>query len=220
MSRSDPLRVVVLISGEGTNLQALIDAAARPGAAFAVVAVLSNRAGARGLERARRAGISARHLAPSAFPSRDAFDEALADAIDDYAPDLLVLAGFMRILGGAFVARFADRMLNIHPSLLPKLKGLDTHRRALEAREPRHGATVHFVTDELDGGPPVIQYCIGVREGDTEESLSARVHRGEHIILPRAVEWFAEGRLRAEAGRVTLDGELLRTPVRVGEEQE
>lgn len=212
------MRVVVLISGEGTNLQALIDAAQHDDAQFAIVAVFSDRAAARGLDRARNSGIAAHHVDPRTFSSREAFDSALADSIEAYEPDLIVLAGFMRILSPAFVARFADRMLNIHPSLLPKFKGLHTHRRVLEAEETEHGATVHFVTTELDGGPPVLQYRIEIDPDDTEESLSAKVHVGEYIILPRAVSWFAQGRLQLAGGRVMLDGERLMGPVRIGDQ--
>lgn len=214
MTRKPALRVVVLISGEGTNLQALIEAA-RLDAQFAVVAAFSDRAGARGLERARNSGIAAHHIDPQAFSSREDFDSALADAIDAYEPGLIVLAGFMRILDPAFVARFADRILNIHPSLLPKFKGLHTHRRALEAGETEHGATVHFVTVELDGGPPILQYRVDIAPGDTEASLSAKVHTGEYIILPRAVSWFAEARLQLVDGHVMLDGERLTRPGRI-----
>jgi phosphoribosylglycinamide formyltransferase-1 len=213
------LRVVVLVSGEGTNLQALIDASAKPGAGYEIVAVASNRRDARGLERARTVGIDTVHVAPREYADRVAFDRALADAIAGYAPGLVVLAGFMRILSPEFVSRFEGRIVNIHPSLLPKFKGLDTHRRALDARECEHGATVHFVTADLDGGPAIIQYRIGVDETDTEDSLSARVHVGEYIILPRAVELFATGRLVCEDGRVTMDHQPLDTPLCIEEER-
>lgn len=203
----------MLISGEGTNLQALIDATRQGITNFAIVAVFSDRSDARGLERARKAGIAARHVDPKDYPRREAFDQALADAIDRFDPGLLVLAGFMRILNPTFVARFADRILNIHPSLLPKFKGLHTHRRALAAAETEHGATVHFVTAELDGGPAVLQYRLDIRDNETEDSLSARVHEGEYIILPRAVSWYAEGRLRLESGRAVLDGDAAQMPV-------
>lgn len=214
MTERERLRVVVLISGEGTNLQALIDAAAS-GAPFEVVAVFSDRADARGLERARAAGIEAHHLDPREYADRAAFDAALADAIDEHAPGLIVLAGFMRILSPAFVTRFADRLLNIHPSLLPKFKGLHTHRRVLAEGETAHGATVHLVTPELDDGPPIMQYHIGVRPDDDEDTLAARVHEGEYLIYPRTVELFAEGRIRIDTGRVLLDEETLSSPVRV-----
>ena len=215
MSRGEPLRVVVLISGEGTNLQALIDAARLETARYTIVAVLSDRRDARGLERAREAGMPAQHIDPRSCGGREAFDAALGNAVAAHEPGLIVLAGFMRILGPVFIARFAGRMLNIHPSLLPKFTGLHTHRRALEAGEVEHGATVHFVTNELDGGPPVIQYRVPVNEPETEETLSARVHTGEHIIFPRAVGWFAEGRLKLEGGRAMLDGKPLLEPVRI-----
>jgi len=209
------LKVVVLISGQGTNLQALIDSAALPDARFEVVAVFSNRAGARGLERARSAGIAAHHVDPKEFADRTRFDIALADAIDAYAPGLVVLAGFMRILSPEFVNRFENRLLNIHPSLLPKFKGLDTHQRVLAEGETEHGATVHLVTAELDDGQPIMQYRIDIRPDDTEDSLAARVHEGEYLIYPRTVAWFAEGRLRIDAGRVLLGDETLNEPVRI-----
>ena len=210
-------RIVVLISGEGSNLQALIDAT-RNGAINAEIAlVVSNRSAARGLERAQRAGIQARHVGSAPNGDRAGYDAALTDAIDRCAPSLVVLAGFMRILGPTFLQRFGDRILNIHPSLLPKYRGLDTHRRVLEAGDPRHGATVHFVTAELDSGPRVLQYRLAVGPLDTVESLQERVHAGEHIILPRAVAWFVDGRLRLTDGEVMLDGRRLREPVVVEE---
>jgi phosphoribosylglycinamide formyltransferase-1 len=212
-----PLRVVVLISGTGTNLQALIDAAPDAEAPYEIVAVASDKRDARGLERARAARIDTLHVDPRSFPDRAAFDASLAEAIAAYAPDLVVLAGFMRILSAAFVSRFEGCMLNIHPSLLPRFKGLHTHRRVLEAHEREHGATVHFVTAALDDGPAIIRYRLEVSESDTEESLSARVHVGEYIILPRAVELFAAHRLRFEEGRVTLDEEPLNTPLEITE---
>jgi phosphoribosylglycinamide formyltransferase-1 len=211
-----PTRVAVLISGEGSNLQALIDAERTGDLEAKIVAVVSNRGAARGLERARTAGIDARHV-PSRAAERSVYDAALAAALAPYAPDLLVLAGFMRILGSEFVASYAGRMLNIHPSLLPAYTGLETHRRVLEAGERWHGATVHFVTAELDAGPAALQYRLRIRAGDTADSLAARVHVGEHIILPRAVQWFAQGRLRLASGSVMLDGRPLPHPKLVDE---
>lgn len=211
-------RVAVLISGEGSNLQALIDAARAEELGARIVAVVSNRGAARGLERARAAGIEALHLPAARGEERSAYDAALAALLAAREPDLVVLAGFMRILGAELVERFAGRMLNIHPSLLPKYPGLDTHRRVLEAGERRHGATVHFVTAELDAGPAVIQYRLAVRALDTPESLAKRVHVGEHIILPRAVSWFAAGRLRLVGASVMLDGRALNAPVVIDEE--
>ena len=210
-------RVAVLISGEGSNLQALIDAAQAGQLGARIVTVVSNRSAARGLERARAAGIEALHLGRRGQERAD-YDAALADLLAAREPDLIVLAGFMRILGPELVALYAGRMLNLHPSLLPKYPGLDTHRRVLEAGDRRHGATVHFVTTELDGGPAIIQYRIEVRAGDTADSLAQRVHVGEHIILPRAVSWFAAGRLRLTGGSVMLDGRALDAPVSVDEE--
>ena len=211
-------RVAVLISGEGSNLQALIDTAQAGQLGARIVAVVSNRGAARGLERARAAGIEALHLAPKRGQERVDYDDALAALLAPRAPDLVVLAGFMRILGPPFVRLYAGRMLNLHPSLLPKYPGLDTHRRVLEAGDKWHGATVHFVTDELDGGPAIVQYRLPVRAGDTAESLAQRVHVGEHIILPRAVSWFSAGRLRLAGGSVMLDGRALHEPVAIDEE--
>jgi phosphoribosylglycinamide formyltransferase 1 len=210
-------RIAVLISGEGSNLQALIDAAKAERLGAQIVAVVSNRGTARGLERARAAGIEALYLPAARGQERSAYDSALGALLAPRAPDLLVLAGFMRIIGPELVERFAGRILNIHPSLLPKYPGLDTHRRVLEGGERLHGATVHFVTAELDAGPAVIQYRLNIRAGDTAESLAQRVHVGEHIILPRAVSWFAAGRLRLAGGSVMLDGRALDEPVAVDE---
>jgi phosphoribosylglycinamide formyltransferase-1 len=207
-----------LISGEGSNLQALIDAERAERLGARIVAVVGNKATARGLERARAAGIAALLLPAVRGQARADYDAALAALLAPCEPDLLVLAGFMRVLGPAFVGQFAGRMLNIHPSLLPKYPGLDTHGRALEAGESWHGATVHFVTAELDAGPAVIQYRLPIRAGDTAESLAQRVHVGEHVILPRAVSWFAAGRLRLAGTSVMLDGRALREPVSIDEE--
>jgi phosphoribosylglycinamide formyltransferase-1 len=211
-------RVAVLISGEGSNLQALIDAATAGELGASIVAVVSNRGAARGLERARVAGIEALHLPARRGQERAQYDEALAALLRPRAPDLIVLAGFMRILGPELVDSFAGRMLNLHPSLLPQYPGLDTHQRVLEAGDRWHGATVHFVTAALDAGPAIIQYRLPVGPGDTAESLAQRVHVGEHIILPRAVAWFAAGRLRLVGGSVMLDGRALAAPVSVDEE--
>lgn len=213
-------RVAVLISGEGTNLQALIDAARRNRLGAEIVAVVSNRSAARGLARARDAGIDALCLPAVPGQQRADYDAALAALLALREPDLLVLAGFMRILSAEFVERYAGRIVNLHPALLPKFPGTDTHRRVLEAGERWHGATVHFVTADLDAGPPIIQYRLAVRPDDTPDSLAARVHVGEHIILPRAVSWFAAGRLRLEGGSVMLDGRALVEPVSIDEERE
>ncbi len=214
-----PTRVAVLISGEGSNLQALIDAERAGTLGAEIVAVISNRGAARGLMRAQAAGVAALHVPSVRGTERSAYDATLAGTLAPYAPDLLVLAGFMHILGPDFVATFAGRMLNIHPSLLPAYTGLDTHRRVLEAGERWHGATVHFVTAELDAGPAVLQYRMQIRGDDTALSLAARVHVGEHVILPRAVQWFAQGRLRLAKGSVMLDGRPLPRPELVDEQE-
>jgi phosphoribosylglycinamide formyltransferase-1 len=212
-------RIVVLISGEGSNLQALIDAIAAGSLQARIALVASNRETARGLVRARMAGIPAQHLVATRGADRNSYDAALGNLVAAHAPDLVVLAGFMRILGASFVHRFRGRMLNIHPSLLPKYPGLDTHRLVLAHGDREHGATVHFVTADLDAGPPVIQYRFSVRPEDDVDSLTARVHVGEHLILPRAVDWFITGRLRLDSLGVMLDGNRLDSPVIVEEEE-
>ncbi|WP_028238496.1 phosphoribosylglycinamide formyltransferase [Stutzerimonas azotifigens] len=204
----DPCDVVVLISGSGSNLQALIDSQA-PDNPARIRAVISNRADAYGLQRAAAAGIATQVLDHKAFSGREAFDAALTEAIDGYRPQLVVLAGFMRILTAGFVRHYRGRLLNIHPSLLPRHKGLDTHRRALEGGDPEHGCSVHFVTEELDGGPVAVQAVVPVHAGDDVTSLSQRVHAAEHRIYPLAVRWFAEGRLRLTDGGAMLDGQRL-----------
>ncbi|SUD39397.1 phosphoribosylglycinamide formyltransferase [Ectopseudomonas mendocina] len=204
-----PCNVVVLISGSGSNLQALIDSVAHDGNPARIAAVISNRADAYGLQRAKQAGIATELLDHKQFDGREAFDTALIQAIDAHQPDLVVLAGFMRILTPGFVQHYAGRLLNIHPSLLPKHKGLHTHQRALEAGDSEHGCSVHFVTEELDGGPLVVQAVLPVMADDTAESLASRVHQQEHHIYPLAVRWFAEGRLRLDAQGAMLDGQPL-----------
>jgi len=212
-----PSRIAVLISGEGTNLQALIDTARTGLLGTQIAVVISNRGTARGLDRARAAGIAARHLPAMRGQDRDAYDSMLAAEIAVHGAELVVLAGFMRILGERFVDAFAGRILNIHPSLLPAYPGLETHRRVLDSGDRWHGATVHFVTAELDAGPAVIQYRLAIRSGDTTESLAERVHIGEHIILPRATTWLAAARLSLLNGCVMLDGRPLPEPVVVDE---
>ncbi|QRY79039.1 phosphoribosylglycinamide formyltransferase [Pseudomonas sp. PDNC002] len=207
MSKS--CNVVVLISGSGSNLQALIDSLAGGDSPAAIRAVISNRADAYGLERARQAGIETRFLDHKAYTDRESFDAALIQAIDGFDADLVLLAGFMRILSADFVRHYQGRLLNIHPSLLPKYKGLHTHQRALEAGDAEHGCSVHFVTEELDGGPLVVQAAIPVESDDTPETLAQRVHVQEHVIYPLAMRWFAEGRVRLGEQGATLDGEML-----------
>ena len=215
MSAGARLPVVVLISGGGTNLQALIDAQRADDCPYAVAAVVSNRPDAFGLERAARAGIPTETVDHTRFPDRAPFEDALAAAVDRHAPGLVALAGFMRILTPAFVARYRGRLLNIHPSLLPRFRGLHTHRRALEAGERVHGATVHFVTEELDGGPRILQAQVPVHPDDTPEVLAARVLAREHRIYPLVVRWFAAGRLRLGAAGAELDGATLTEPLQL-----
>ena len=199
--------IVILISGRGSNMEAIVERCAGEGWPARVSAVLSNRADAAGLAWAAARGIATAVVDHRAFALREAFDAALAEAIDRHAPDLVVLAGFMRILGPAFVRRYEGRLLNIHPSLLPAFPGLHTHQRALEAGCKVVGATVHFVTPELDHGPIVMQSAVQVMTGDDEERLAARVLATEHVIYPQAVRWFVENRLVLEGGRVRqLDG--------------
>ncbi len=195
-------RIVILISGRGSNMECIVQRCAAEGWPARVVAVLSNRADAPGLEFAAGHGVDTAVVDHKAFAARADFDAALAQAIDGFAPDVVVLAGFMRILGAVFVQRYAGRLLNIHPSLLPAFTGLHTHRRALEAGCKAVGATVHLVTAELDHGPIVMQSVVPVRPGDDEDSLSRRVLATEHVIYPLAVRWFVEGRLLVENGIV------------------
>ncbi|CAM3979254.1 phosphoribosylglycinamide formyltransferase [Vreelandella rituensis] len=202
-------RVVVLISGNGSNLQALIDAQSHDRLSGEIVAVVSNEAGAYGLKRAHEAGIDAVALPHREYDSREAYDSALITVIERHEPDLIVLAGFMRILSPHFVERYEGRMLNIHPSLLPAYQGLNTHARALADGITEHGCSVHFVTEELDGGPVAIQAVVNVEAGESEESLKEKVHAREHLILPIAVNWFLEGRLRFAGDSATIDGVTL-----------
>ncbi len=200
-------RIVILISGRGSNMQAIVQRCVQQRWPAVVAAVIANRQGAEGLEFAAAHGIQTAVVDHRAYASRAAFDEALAAVIDPFAPDLIVLAGFMRILGDGFVQRHAGRLLNIHPSLLPAFPGLHTHRRALAAGCKVVGATVHFVTPELDHGPIVMQSAVPVLPGDDEEALAARVLATEHVIYPQAVRWFVEDRLAIENGLVRqLDG--------------
>jgi phosphoribosylglycinamide formyltransferase-1 len=196
-------RIVILISGRGSNMEAIVRACAEQQWPAAVVAVVSNRPDAAGLDFARARGLATAVVDHRAWPSREAFDQALAEVIDGFAPDLLVLAGFMRILGADFVRRYEGRFLNVHPSLLPAFTGLHTHRRALQAGCKLAGATVHFVTPELDHGPIVLQAALPVWPDDTEDSLSARVLTHEHVIYPQAVRWVVEDQLSVAQGIVT-----------------
>jgi phosphoribosylglycinamide formyltransferase 1 len=196
-------RIVILISGRGSNMRSIVEACESEKWPAQVVAVISNRPDAAGLAFAREHGVATAVVDHKAFATRDGFDAALTQAIDAHAPDLVVMAGFMRVLGADCVRRYEGRMLNIHPSLLPMFPGLHTHRRAIEAGCKMAGATVHFVTAELDHGPIVLQTVVPILAGDDEGSLAARVLTKEHVIYARAVRWFVQGQLRIERGIVT-----------------
>ena len=201
-----PLPVVVLISGNGSNLQALIDTFNSDDAPARICAVISNRPQAYGLERAQRAGIPTHVIDHQRYSDRPDFEQALQTVIDDYHPGLVVLAGFMRILTERFVNHYLGRMVNIHPSLLPNFQGLDTHQRALDSGLAQHGASVHFVTPELDGGPVIMRAPVTIKPGDDAQTLAARVLREEHRIYPEVVRLFAGGRVRLDDNQALLDG--------------
>lgn len=201
--------IVVLISGNGSNLQAIIDAQQEGRLNGSIVKVISNNAEAYGLERAKQADIQTQVIDHRAFDEREHYDAELAKAIDAVDADLVVLAGFMRILTDEFVTRYLGRMLNIHPSLLPKYKGLNTHQRAIDAKDREHGASVHFVTPALDDGPVIIQSKVPVFEEDTASELAARVQEQERSMYPLVVAWFCAGRLCMENQHAVLDGTLL-----------
>jgi phosphoribosylglycinamide formyltransferase-1 len=204
---------VILISGRGSNMLALIERSRRADSAYAVRAVFSDRADAAGIAAAHTQGVAATALTARKQADREAYDRELAAAIGEHDPAVVVLAGFMRILSAQFLGAFPGKILNIHPSLLPKYPGLHTHRRALEAKDAQHGATVHFVTAQLDAGPAIIQGRVKVAPDDTETTLGTRVQAQEHRIYPLAVQWFCEGRLRCAEGQAWLDGRALREPV-------
>ena len=202
---------MVLISGSGSNLQAIIDASKTM--SFEVVAVISNKSGAYGLQRAANANIATVILNHQDFSSREDYDLALIEAIDQFSPKLVVLAGFMRILSAPFVEHYQARLLNIHPSLLPKFKGLHTHQRALAANEKEHGASVHFVTEDLDSGLVLLQARVAVKLTDTEASLAQRVLEKEHQIYPKVIEWIATGRLKPAKNQFQLDDKVYQQPL-------
>ena len=203
------MKIAVLISGNGTNLQAFIDQAASGQLGAEIAVVISNRPEAQGLERAQRAGIPATVVNHRDFARREDFDRALVDALTPYEVDLVVLAGFMRILTPVFIEPYQDKLLNLHPSLLPKYPGLHPHQCALDAGDTEAGATVHFVIEELDAGPPIIQARVPIMEGDDAQRLATRVREQEHQIYPLAAQWFVEGRLRLTADGAELDGKPL-----------
>ncbi|MDX2350456.1 MAG: phosphoribosylglycinamide formyltransferase [Porticoccus sp.] len=202
-------RLVVLISGSGSNLQAFIDASQNSTLDAEIVGVVSNKAGVLGLERAKKARIPCEILDHREFTDRESFDAELGERVSSYQPDLVILAGFMRILTPEFVNRFAGRIINIHPSLLPKYPGLHTHQRAIDAGDHAAGATVHFVTSDLDGGPAIIQAEVPITSGDTTDILASRILVQEHQIYPLAAQWFCEGRLTLNNGAPHLDGNAL-----------
>lgn len=210
--------IVILISGRGSNMEALIAARDAGNLPVNIAAVISNRPDAQGLETAAKAGITTHYIDHKAFAGREAFDAALAECIDGFAPDLVVLAGFMRILSEGFVRHYEGRLMNIHPSLLPSFPGLHTHQRALEEGVRIHGCTVHFVTPTLDHGPVIIQAAVPVLDADDEDALAARILVQEHKIYPQAVRWFAEDRLRLENGRVRLSTALADSSVLISPE--
>ena len=211
MNAAPQLRLAILISGRGSNMEALAHACQSGALAARVAVVIADRADAGGLALARGLGIPTATVAQAG--ERGAFEQALAAALAEHRPGAVALAGFMRVLSADFVARYLGRLFNIHPSLLPKYRGLDTHRRVLEARDTRHGASVHFVTPELDAGPVVLQSRLAVRSDDTAASLAARVLATEHVIYPRALGWFAAARLAWRDGAAWLDGRPLTAPV-------
>lgn len=199
--------VVVLISGNGSNLQALMDFSSAGN--YRISGVISNKSDAYGLQRAEQSKLSTTVVDHRQYASRDRFDQALAEAIDKYEPGLIVLAGFMRILGADFVKRYQGKILNIHPSLLPDYPGTNTHQRVLDAGEKLHGVSVHFVTEELDGGPVIAQESIAVESSDDAETLALKIHEKEHVLYPRVVSLFADGRLRLDGNDAFLDEQLL-----------
>ncbi len=204
-----PCRILVLISGSGSNLQAIIDACNSQQINGEIIAVISNKANAYGLVRAENSDIPGVVLDHKEYDSREAYDDALFKLINSFTPDLVVLAGFMRILTPGLVQKLKGKMLNIHPSLLPKYQGLNTHQRAIDAGDTEHGVSVHFVTEELDGGPVILQAKVPILANDTAETLAARVHQQEHIIYPLVVQWFSEHRLTMEADNAVLNNKKL-----------
>ncbi len=206
MTQREQARLAILISGRGSNMQAFIDACASGELDAQISVVISNNPDAAGLQRASEAGIATRCIDHRSYPSREDFDQALVEQLSSFDVDLVILAGFMRILTPVFIAPFAGRLLNIHPSLLPKYTGLHTHQRALDAGDEESGVTVHFVTQELDGGPPVIQARVAIVPGDTAEKLAARVIEEEHVIYPIAAQWYLQGRLTLTDKGAFLDG--------------
>ncbi len=210
---SEPPRLAILISGNGSNLQSIIDAIEKGFLRASISLVLSNNPDAYGLTRATRHGIATRVLDHRDFANREAFDEALREILDAVSPDLIVLAGFMRILGRAFIDAFPGRILNIHPSLLPAYKGLNTHQRALDNQETRHGVSIHLVTAELDDGPVLLQGSYPIEPGDIAEDLQRKGHRLEHQMYPQLLQWFSDNRIHIDQGTVYFEQQPLKAPI-------
>lgn len=212
-----PLSIVVLISGSGSNLQAIIDALSKQSINAEIKTVISNKADALGLERARKAGINTVFIDHSEFDDRLSFDQAMIREIDKHNPELIILAGFMRILSDEFVNHYTGRLINIHPSLLPNFKGLNTHQRAIEAKHSKHGVSVHFVSNELDGGPVIAQAEVPINLDDDAETLRLRVLEKEHILYPQVTQWFAQHRVKLENQSVYFDQKELSTPILISQ---
>jgi len=213
MTVNNSLKIVVLVSGSGSNLQVLIDQMLDKSLPIEIVAVISNKSNAYGLKRAELAGISTATVDNKAFPDRESYDAALREKVDQFQPQLVVLAGFMRILTEGFVNHYAGRMLNIHPSLLPNYRGLNTHQRAIDDKAKIHGVSVHYVTPELDGGPIIAQSQVNVETNDTAETLAARVQKEEHKLYPLVISWIALGRLQLTNSELFFDNQKLSTPI-------
>lgn len=211
------MRIAVLISGSGSNLQAIINHQKTHADLYEIALVISNKADAYGLQRAKNAGINTQVIEHTAFADRESFDAQLQSAIESAEVELVVLAGFMRILTDGFTRHFLGRMLNIHPSLLPKYPGLNTHQRALEAGDSEHGLSIHFVTPELDGGPAILQAKVCIEDGDNVETLQQKVHQQEHIAYPLVVQWFAENRLAFENGQAWFEQQPLDKPLQLAD---
>ncbi|HEX9139738.1 MAG TPA: phosphoribosylglycinamide formyltransferase [Steroidobacteraceae bacterium] len=213
MSAPAKLRLAVLISGRGSNMLSIARHCTDGRIAARIARVIADRPDAAGLASAAKLHLPVAIVPRAAYPDRERFEAALSAQLDNCAAELVVLAGFMRVLSAAFTARFAGRLMNIHPSLLPAYRGLHTHRRALAAGEPRHGASVHFVTTEVDGGPVILQAQVPILATDTEQSLAARVLEREHVIFPQAIGWYADGRLRQQGAFFVLDGQSHSGPI-------
>lgn len=213
MTQKPPLKIAVLISGSGSNLQAIIDHQQKHNQLYEIALVISNRPNAFGLERAQKANIKNVLIDHTLYADRASFDQALQFEIDKAHAELVVLAGFMRILTPEFTTHYLGRMLNIHPSLLPKYTGLNTHQRAIDAGDKEHGLSVHFVTPELDGGPVIAQAKVSISDNETAETLAQKVHQQEHLAYPEVIKWFAENRLTLKSNQAWLDQKSLHTPV-------